>query len=259
MSRARTRAQITAPILPKMEVTAVNDPSEVEADQVADQVVADIQSGAVAAALSARRTEGVARAGAEEEEPLQGKRVSRAGAEEEEPLQGKRIARSGPEEEEPLQGKRIARSGPEEEEPLQGKRIARSGPEEEEPLQGKRVARVGEAPGPEGGVVDDRLEAEVDAAAGGGQQLPDGVRQTMEAGFGADFSNVSVHLNSPLAPKLGALAFARGTDVHFAPGQFDPSSAAGQHLIAHELTHVVQQGGAPARKVERAGRRPAAA
>ncbi len=211
MSRARTRAQITAPILPKMEVTAVNDPSEVEADQVADQVVADIQSGAVAAALSARRTEGVARAGAEEEEPLQ------------------------------------------------GKRIARSGPEEEEPLQGKRVARVGEAPGPEGGVVDDRLEAEVDAAAGGGQQLPDGVRQTMEAGFGADFSNVSVHLNSPLAPKLGALAFARGTDVHFAPGQFDPSSAAGQHLIAHELTHVVQQGGAPARKVERAGRRPAAA
>ncbi|MEZ5234041.1 MAG: DUF4157 domain-containing protein [Acidimicrobiales bacterium] len=243
MSRARTRAQITAPILPKMEVTAVNDPSEVEADQVADQVVADIQSGAVAAALSARSTEGVARAGAEEEEPLQ----------------GKRIARSGPEEEEPLQGKRIARSGPEEEEPLQGKRIARSGPEEEEPLQGKRVARVGEAPGPEGGVVDDRLEAEVDAAAGGGQQLPDGVRQTMEAGFGADFSNVSVHLNSPLAPKLGALAFARGTDVHFAPGQFDPSSAAGQHLIAHELTHVVQQGGAPARKVERAGRRPAAA
>ncbi|MEZ5262350.1 MAG: DUF4157 domain-containing protein [Acidimicrobiales bacterium] len=227
MSRARTRAQITAPILPKMEVTAVNDPSEVEADQVADQVVADIQSGAVAAALSARSTEGVARAGAEEEEPLQ--------------------------------GKRIARSGPEEEEPLQGKRIARSGPEEEEPLQGKRVARAGEAPGPEGGVVDDRLEAEVDAAAGGGQQLPDGVRQTMEAGFGADFSNVSVHLNSPLAPKLGALAFARGTDVHFAPGQFDPSSAAGQHLIAHELTHVVQQGGAPARKVERAGRRPAAA
>ncbi|MCC6438168.1 MAG: DUF4157 domain-containing protein [Acidimicrobiales bacterium] len=232
MTRVRTRVQRPTPaVQAKMEVTAVNDPSEIEADRTADQVVASIQSGALATALAAPANGGVARA------------IGRV--EEEEALQGKRIGRV--EEEEALQGKRIGRV--EEEEPLQGKRIARV--EEEEPLQGKRIARAA-VPGPEGGAVDAELEAAVNNASGG-QKLPDPVRQTMEAGFGADFGNVNVHLNSPLAPQLGALAFARGTDVHFAPGQFDPSSAAGQHLIAHELTHVVQQGGAPARSVQRAG------
>ena len=218
MTRVRTRVQRPTPaVQAKMEVTAVNDPSEIEADRTADQVVASIQSGALATALAAPANGGVARA------------IGRV------------------EEEEALQGKRIGRV--EEEEALQGKRIGRV--EEEEPLQGKRIARAA-VPGPEGGAVDAELEAAVNNASGG-QKLPDPLRQTMEAGFGADFGNVNVHLNSPLAPQLGALAFARGTDVHFAPGQFDPSSAAGQHLIAHELTHVVQQGGAPARSVQRAG------
>ena len=74
----------------------------------------------------------------------------------------------------------------------------------------------------------------------GGAALPDPVRLKMETSFGEDFSSVRVHQDSSAA-SLGALAYARGTDVHFAPGQYDPGSAAGQSLIGHELAHVVQQ------------------
>ncbi len=62
----------------------------------------------------------------------------------------------------------------------------------------------------------------------------------MESLFGADFSNVRVQVG-PQAPSVGALAFARGSHLHFAPGQYDPASARGRRLLAHELTHVVQQ------------------
>jgi Domain of unknown function (DUF4157) len=104
------------------------------------------------------------------------------------------------------------------------------------------------AVGPEGGALPADLESRV-ANSTGGSAMPAPLRQQMEAGFGSDFGNVRMHLNSDLAPAMGALAFAVGRDVHFGPGQFDPSSAGGQHLIAHELTHVVQQGQAPARAV----------
>ncbi len=121
------------------------------------------------------------------------------------------------------------------------KAVSRQGPE----------AATPQAPavGPEGGALPGDLEARV-ANSTGGSAMPGPLRQQMEAGFGADFGNVRMHLNSDLAPAMGALAFAVGRDVHFGPGQFDPASAGGQHLIAHELTHVVQQGQAPARAVE---------
>jgi hypothetical protein len=58
---------------------------------------------------------------------------------------------------------------------------------------------------------------------------------------------VRVHANDADAPAIGAQAFAHGNDVHFAPGKYDPSSREGRQLIAHEVTHVVQQGAAPKR------------
>ncbi|MFN0030031.1 MAG: DUF4157 domain-containing protein [Acidimicrobiales bacterium] len=291
MSRVTTRAiRAAAPtgqVQTAMTVTAVNDPAEIEADRVADQVVSALQSPALTPALAAASSPNLARA--EEEEPLQAKRVARAGpeeelqmqrigrigAEEEGLVQGKRIARV--EDEEVLQGKRVARSGPDEE-VLQGKRVARAGPEEELQMQRpvisrggavainddsgleheadvmgeKALGRAAEGPapaaavGPEGGALPGDLEARV-ANSTGGSAMPGPLRQQMEAGFGADFGNVRMHLNSDLAPAMGALAFAVGRDVHFGPGQFNPSSPGGQHLIAHELTHVVQQGQAPAR------------
>jgi hypothetical protein len=75
---------------------------------------------------------------------------------------------------------------------------------------------------------------------GGGAALPDGVRGKMEGSFGADFSQVRIHEGAH-AQGLGALAYTQGTDVHFAPGQYQPESPAGQELLGHELAHVVQQ------------------
>ncbi len=74
----------------------------------------------------------------------------------------------------------------------------------------------------------------------GGAPLPGTVRGKMEASFGVDFSSVRVHEGTS-APALGAVALTQGNDIHFAPGQYDPTSARGQELLGHELTHVVQQ------------------
>jgi hypothetical protein len=62
----------------------------------------------------------------------------------------------------------------------------------------------------------------------------------MESSFRADFSAVRVHEDAS-ATAMGALAYARGPNVHFAPGQYDPGSRGGMSLIGHELAHVVQQ------------------
>ena len=73
-----------------------------------------------------------------------------------------------------------------------------------------------------------------------GQKLPPAVQQKMESFFSADFSDVQVH-SGPEASAIGALAFTTGSNIYFAPGQYNPNSHLGQQLLAHELTHVVQQ------------------
>jgi GNAT superfamily N-acetyltransferase len=75
---------------------------------------------------------------------------------------------------------------------------------------------------------------------GMGQRLPEAVQRKMESIFGTDFSGVRVHVGAE-ASSIGALAFTAGSDLYFAPGQYNPASAGGQALIGHELTHVVQQ------------------
>lgn len=71
--------------------------------------------------------------------------------------------------------------------------------------------------------------------------LPAPVRAQMERFYGHDFGAVQVHADSAEATRLGARAYARGDEVHFAPGEFAPTTTAGQELIGHELAHVVQQ------------------
>ena len=78
------------------------------------------------------------------------------------------------------------------------------------------------------------------AATGSGDALPGSVQGKMERAFDADFSAVRVHEGNDAAG-IGALAFTRGTDIHFAPGQYDPHGNRGQELLGHELAHVVQQ------------------
>ncbi|MBI1295699.1 DUF4157 domain-containing protein [bacterium] len=101
--------------------------------------------------------------------------------------------------------------------------------------------------GLEGGDVDADVARSIQNAKGGGQPLHDGVRSSMEQGFGADFSGVRVHTGGQadaLNRSLNAKAFTTGKDIFFGKGQYNPGSSGGQELIAHELTHTVQQGAA---------------
>jgi hypothetical protein len=75
---------------------------------------------------------------------------------------------------------------------------------------------------------------------GAGDPLPAVLRTGMERSFGADFGDVRVHHGSHV-DDIGAKAYAQGSELHFAPGAYDPRSEAGRELIGHELTHVVQQ------------------
>ncbi|MHC5763696.1 eCIS core domain-containing protein, partial [Nostoc sp.] len=114
-------------------------------------------------------------------------------------------------------------------------------PAEEEELQMKpmvqRVAEGGMATSPD-------LETSILQAKGGGQSLADNIRQPMEQAFGADFSEVKTHTDSQadqLNQSIQAKAFTTGQDVFFRQGAYEPGSRGGQELLAHELTHVVQQ------------------
>jgi hypothetical protein len=133
---------------------------------------------------------------------------------------------------------RVQRS-PIEEEELQMKRIQRA-PIEEEELQMKRQH------GAEGGEVESSVEQQIHSARGGGQPLEKGVRRQMERGFGASFKGVRVHTNQQadtLNRSLNARAFTVGNDLFFRSGEYKPGSSNGKQLLAHELTHTIQQSG----------------
>ncbi|HEY9835147.1 MAG TPA: DUF4157 domain-containing protein, partial [Stenomitos sp.] len=88
------------------------------------------------------------------------------------------------------------------------------------------------------------LEASIQQAKGGGQPLSDNIREPMEKAFGADFSGVKVHTDTTsdqLNQSIQAKAFTTEHDIFFRQGAYDPDSRGGQELLAHELTHVVQQ------------------
>lgn len=90
------------------------------------------------------------------------------------------------------------------------------------------------------------LEERIKKSKGKGQALPDEVKAFLEAELGADFSEVVIHTDSEavaMNKELNALAFTNGFDIYFNAGQYRPDSKAGQKLLAHELTHVIQQTG----------------
>jgi hypothetical protein len=105
------------------------------------------------------------------------------------------------------------------------------------------VARSAEE---EGGA--DGLAQAVDGRRGYGEPLPDRTRSQMESGLQQDLSGVRVHSDSAadqLSRQFNAKAFTTGQDVFFRQGAYDPGSSSGDKLLAHEMTHVVQQGNAP--------------
>lgn len=96
------------------------------------------------------------------------------------------------------------------------------------------------------GAVHPETEDAINSARGGGQPLNATIRRTMESHTGADLSGVRVH-TGPHAHELneavGARAFTVGSDIFFGKSEFRPETAEGDHLLAHELTHVIQQNG----------------
>lgn len=91
---------------------------------------------------------------------------------------------------------------------------------------------------------DNGFESSLRASRGGGSTLAEPLRSRMESAFGADFSHVRVHTDASAAKlnrEIGARAFTHGADIYFRPGDYDPGSERGTRLLAHELTHVVQQ------------------
>jgi len=89
-----------------------------------------------------------------------------------------------------------------------------------------------------------------------GEPLPEHVRSSMEARFNTDFSGVRLHVDETadgLARMVNADAFTVGQHIAFASGRYAPDTAAGTRLLAHELTHTIQQRGATA-AVQRAPR-----
>jgi|GEM_PF-4902570 len=123
--------------------------------------------------------------------------------------------------------------------------------EKEEKLQKK-----GDGNG--GNPVSAGVESGLNASKGSGSALPADTRQQMESSFGADFGKVRVHNDSNAAvmsKELNAQAFTHGNDIYFNSGKYDLASRGGQHLLAHELTHTVQQGSGGGR-IQRIQRQP---
>ena len=200
------------PIQTKMEIGAPGDKYEQEADRVAQQVVSQIQSSSQSTTQDA-----VQRADLEEED-LQMKPLTDS------------IQRDDMLEEEDLQMKPLADS------------IQRNDMMEEEDLQMKSLVQRQE------GAMDASpdIEREIEQSRGNGQTLDDSIRQPMEQAFGADFSHVRVHTggqSDQLNRAIQAKAFTTGRDIFFRQGEYQPSNRGGQELLAHELTHVIQQSG----------------
>jgi hypothetical protein len=233
------RAQPAASALPgivqtKMTVNEPGDQYEHEADRVAHEVMT--------------MPDPVQREGMPEEEELQAKHLQRQDIPEEEELQAKHLQRQDIPEEEELQAKRIQRQEIPEEEELQAKHIQRQEVPEEEELQAQHIQRE-DVP-----QVNGDMEARIQTARTGGQGLPESTRSFMESRFGQDFGGVRVHTgaeSNELNSSLQARAFTTGGDIFFRDGEYNPESGDGRELLAHELTHVVQQGASSELKTKR--------
>jgi len=198
-------------IQPKLTIGAPNDKYEQEADRVADQVMRMPEpEGSLINGHSSlvQRKAGCTTCGDKEEEQIQTKAIS----DQITPL---------------IQ--RQEETEPEEE-------------EEEVPVQAKPANNQAPA-------VTSNIESVINSIRGGGQPLPESTRSYFEPRFGTDFSQVRVHTDSKAAEtakSVNAKAFTTGKDVVFDAGQYAPETSSGNTLLAHELTHVVQQQGVAA-------------
>lgn len=243
----RMQAKINRPssIQPKLTIGQPGDKYEQEADRVADRVMAMPVSPVQPK---------IQRQAQEEEEQVQAKSVDiisppiQLQAEEEEQVQTKA---------EPIAPLIQRQEVAEEEEQVQTKPLSTSITPaiqlqtEEKSVQAKAEAIATQNPS-NGNTRS--LESRLSAQKGSGSPLSNEVRTFMEPRFGVDFSQVKIHADSEAVQmnrELNAQAFAHGRDIYFGAGKYNPSLSEGKRLLAHELTHVVQQTGAVQLKDER--------
>jgi hypothetical protein len=218
----------------KLTVGEPDNQYEQEADRVAEQVMT----------MPAPTAQPIQRQTTEEEE-LQTKPLADSIA----PL----VQRQMTLEEEEIQTKPTASIQrevlPEEEEELQAKSldnaIQREALPEEEELQMKPSLQQ---------ATDNSLPLESRINNSSGSPLSDDVRAFMEPRFGTDFSNVRVHTGSEavkLCQAVQAQACAHQNNIYFNEGKYNPNSIDGKHLLAHELTHTIQQQGSSAQQQQR--------
>lgn len=95
-----------------------------------------------------------------------------------------------------------------------------------------------------GAVASESISNQINSSRGNGSVMDTDTRSFMESRFGSDFGNVKIHTNKEalqMNRELEAKAFTVGKDIYFNEGQYQPNSDDGRRLLAHELTHVVQQ------------------
>ncbi len=105
------------------------------------------------------------------------------------------------------------------------------------------------------------FDQQLQGTKGQGQKLETGVKSEMESHLGTDLSGVNIHTSGnakSMSEGINAKAFTHGQDVYFNQGQYNPSSVEGKSLLAHELTHTVQQGNGVEMKVQRQAINPPA-
>ncbi|MFZ4641157.1 MAG: DUF4157 domain-containing protein, partial [Nodosilinea sp.] len=132
------------------------------------------------------------------------------------------------------------------------KQIRRPYPSSTQPVRGSQTQGLVHRamPAPEASAANlplsPQLETAIAQEEGHGQPIAEGQRRPLEQAFNADFSRVRIHANpraDRLSRSLGAIAFTKGRDIFFKQGAYQPKSHRGQELLAHELTHVIQQSG----------------
>lgn len=263
-------------VQPKLRIGRPDDKYEREADRVADAVMRmpdptvqrqpveeEEEEALQTKPLSESITPLVQRQPMEEEEEeLQSKALSESITpllqrqpleEEEEELQPKAIdGRVAPllqrqpveeEEEDELQSKLVS-----EQTSPQIQRQADLEEEEEEAIQPKRRPSLLSMKADPGDVVarqnTESFERRLMNTKGQGNPLPKQTRNRMEARFGVGFRDVRIHTGiaaTAMNNEIDSLGFTNGKNIYFAPGQFRPETKEGEKLLAHELTHVIQQ------------------
>ncbi|MCV2485104.1 DUF4157 domain-containing protein [Flavobacterium sp. SH_e] len=237
----------------KLTTGAVGDKYEVEADNVADKVVNKRKTGGLLQSRSeeavqqkpiAETVSTVQKQDLAQEQPLQKK-----GAEKEEDKkvqkksdkeEDKKVQKKGEKEED----KKVQKKSDKEEDKKVQKKCADC--ENEDKKAQKKEEKPVQAKLKESNSVNENVESNLNSSKGGGNAMDKNTKREMESGFGTDFSNVNIHTDSKavqMSEELGAQAFTHGNDVYFNKGKYNPNSKEGKHLLAHELTHTIQQTG----------------